>query len=149
MAKNYGRSAYRMTARRKAALRKAQLASAKKRRRRRNAAIGAGIVGASAAAAYIGYSHPDKVRNIASDLKRRTPKFSRLRQGKIVETVQPLKKEETIVDSGVNRGWVNGAGPEADNQSPSLATQQLLTLIAREHKMCVNDLRKKMLETNL
>jgi len=118
MAKNYGRSAYRMTARRKAALRKAQLASAKKRRRRRNAAIGAGIVGASAAAAYIGYSHPDKVRNIASDLKRRTPKFSRLRQGKIVETVQPLKKEETIVDSGVTRGWVNGAGPEAGQSKP-------------------------------
>lgn len=112
------RNAYRMTSRRKAALRKAQLASAKKRRRRRNVAIGAGVLVAGGAAAYGGYKYGPRAANIAGDLKSRTPKSVAGAMGKVRAASQPVQKEVTRIKNGLTRGFVRGAGPDAGQSKP-------------------------------
>lgn len=119
--RGYGRSAYRMTARRKAALRKAQIASAKKRKRNKRIAIGVGVLGAagvSGAVAYAGYRHPEKFSDIASDLRRRTPKNVASTMAKVRDVVQPGRKAKTAAANNISGGWVNGAGPEAGQSKP-------------------------------
>ena len=123
MAKNYsrGRSAYRMTARRKAALRKAQLASAKKRKRNKKIAVGVGVLGVSAVVAYGGYAHGDKISNIAKDLKRRTPKAkaAAAASAAVRNNVQTWVKEKNQTANSMSQGWVKGAGPDAGQSAPN------------------------------
>lgn len=125
MAKKYrSYTPYRMTARRKAALRKAQLASAKKRRRNRRIAAGVGILGLGAlgaTAAYAGYKN-DKAANIAVGLKKRTPQAAKGSVNKIKSVFQPGKKEKTRMRSGLSKGWVSGAGPDAGQSKPNPRT---------------------------
>lgn len=118
--RRYAKSAYRMTSRRKTALRKAQLASAKKRKRR-NAAIAVGVLaGVGAVSVYGGYKHGDKISNIASDLKRRTPTLSKVRksQRKAASTVSPEATHKVNVETGVTGGMTSTAGPSTRNTTP-------------------------------
>lgn len=64
-----GKSAYKMTARRKAALRNAQLISARKRRK--GHAVKVGILASGVAIGVLGHKHGGSVANMAKDLKNR------------------------------------------------------------------------------
>jgi hypothetical protein len=121
MANAYRSRPYRMTARRRAALRKAQLASAKKRRRRRNTAIAGGILAGGATAAYIGYAHGDKAANIAVGLAARTPNAATVRKAgnRVRSASQPLRKEANRIRNGLTKGFRRGAGPEAGQSAPA------------------------------
>ena len=70
-----GKSAYKMTARRKAALKKAQMISARKRRK--NGALkAAGVVGLVGTALVLGHKYGDSGVNMAKDLKGRAFRFT-------------------------------------------------------------------------
>ena len=94
-----GKSAYRMTARRKAALHKAQLISARKRRR--NNAIKVGIVaGGLAVAAYGGHKYGGKASDVASSVKRKL-NMNNVRNS-IAGKISPEMKEQQVLKSAVS-----------------------------------------------
>lgn len=118
MARKYARrNAYRMTPARRAALKKAQLASAKKRSRRRKIAVGVAGVAAGTTAAYVGYKHSDKVSNIAKDMKRRTPTNIVSTTAKVRAAFQPMVKEANKIRTGLTKGFHRGAGPNPGQQA--------------------------------
>ena len=118
MARKYARrAAHRMTPARRAALKKAQLASAKKRSRRRKIAYGVAGVAAGGTAAYVGYKHSDKITNIAGDMKRRTPTSIATTSSRVRAAFQPVAKEATRMRTGLTKGFHRGAGPNAGQQA--------------------------------
>lgn len=129
MARNYRHSGhYRMTPARKAALRKAQLASAKKRKRRQiaGAVVGAGVLGG---AAYAGYKHGHKGADIARDMRSRTPKNVRGVGSKVRAAFQPLAKERTRIMAGLTKGVHRGAGPNAGQAKPAPKPRQYKRIV--------------------
>lgn len=122
MARNYARKGpYRMTSARRAALRKAQLESARKRKRNRRIKIAAGAaVGAAAlgGAAWAGYKHGGKVSDIAKDMRSRTPKSVSGAAARVRAAVQPAATQATRMRNGLTKGFHNGAGPNAGQNAP-------------------------------
>ena len=101
---------YKMTPKRKAALRKAQLASARKRRRNKvikRAAIGTGVAIGVGAGAYLGVKHPATIKKAGAKTAAKTR-----------AAVQPLVKEANRVHSGLTKGFRRGAGPDAGASTP-------------------------------
>lgn len=120
MSKGY-RSAYRMTPARRAALKKAQIASAKKRKRNKRIKIAAGVaVGAMGigGAAYAGYKYGPVAGDIAKDMRARTPKNVAGAMNKVHSAVQPFAKEARRIKAGLTKGFQHGAGPEAGQSAP-------------------------------
>lgn len=118
MAKGYSGRPYRMTSARRAALKKAQIASAKKRKRNKRIKIAAGVGGAAVVAAYAGYKFGPQAGNIAGNLKARTPKNVAGAQSAVRGAVQPLRKQVNRIKNGLTRGKVDGAGPEGASKAP-------------------------------
>lgn len=93
-----------MTARRKAALKKAQMISARKRKKNRalkGAAIGVGGIALAGVAAYGGHKYGGKVSNIASDLKSRNFSMTSIRNN-IAGRISPEMKERQMQQNAVS-----------------------------------------------
>ena len=144
MARAYGGRPYRMTASRRAALRKAQAASAKKRRRNRKIKVAVGTVGVGAFAV-AGYKYGPKAGSIAGGLKARTPKQTRRRiniiKSKLSDAVYPITKEYNRIKSGVTGGKVSGAGPDGPSkwQGPWKRTK-----VSTPTASDINDIRSRV-----
>jgi hypothetical protein len=94
--KTRARQAYRMTSRRKAALRKAQLASAAKRKRNaKRVAIGVGAIGAVGLAAYAG-NRIGSGKGIAGDLKGRNLSMTNIRNKAAARIAVSDKAKEKV-----------------------------------------------------
>lgn len=104
-----GKSAYKMTARRKAALRKAQLISARKRKKN-NVKMAVGALALASVAAYGGHKYGGSAANIAKDLKSRGFRFTNPKNS--VEGVITPESKEAVVKT-------NAASPaSAARQAP-------------------------------
>lgn len=112
-----GKQAYRMTARRKAALKRAQLISARKRRKNR-AINGVLAGGALAAVAAYGYRQ-GAFKGIAADLKGRDFRFTNTRS-QVAKFVQPPVKEANVVANAVSPASVKPQA--APVNSPSMGS---------------------------
>ncbi len=100
MAGRPARRAYRMTARRRAALRKAQMASAKKRKRNKNlkrAAIGVGAVAALGTAAYVGTRLGNSSGGIAGDLRGRKLSMNSVKNAAVARVAANPRVKEAVM----------------------------------------------------
>lgn len=113
-----GKSAYRMTARRKSALRKAQLISAKKRKRNNAIGLSVGALAVASIGAYGGYKLHGSNSGIATDLKSRNFRFTNTRNS-IQGRITPLWKERNMMDNAVSPA---SAAPQADPIKPPKAS---------------------------
>lgn len=122
MASKYARRGrYRMTPARRAALKKAQAESARRRKRNRRIKIVAGTalgVAGLGTAAYVGYKHGHKASSIAADLRSRTPKSVTGASARVRAAVQPATKRLNSIRFGLTKGFKNGAGPNAGQSKP-------------------------------
>jgi hypothetical protein len=114
-----GKSAYKMTARRKAALRKAQLASARKRSQRRKVAGGVAVgVVALAGTAYLGAKYGQS--NIGADLKSRGFGMTNARNKMAARmATDPNVKEAIMKKQAVSpppNRWAEGVAKAAELQ---------------------------------
>lgn len=135
MAGRPARRAYRMTARRRAALRKAQMASARKRKRNKNikrAAIGVGAVAALGTAAYVGTRLGNSSGGIAGDLRGRKLSMNSVKNAAVARiATNPRVKEAVMKANAVSpptRGMENPKplitnDPVASAPSPAKAAQ--------------------------
>lgn len=103
MATRKVRQAYRLTARRKAALRKAQIASARKRRRNKRIAVGVGVGAiALAGTSYVGY-RVGSGKSIATDLRARDFSMTNVKNRFAARAAaNPLVKEKVLQDHAVS-----------------------------------------------
>lgn len=94
-----GKSAYRLTARRKTALRRAQLISARKRKK--SAAIKVGILAGGVALGVLGTKYGPNAVNMAKDLKNRNFRFNNP-DNSVVGTMTPEANETVMKGNAVS-----------------------------------------------
>lgn len=120
-------AAYKFTPKRKAALRKAQLISARKRRRNKikKVAVGTGIVAGVGVGAYLGVKHQGTIKNGAARAKA---------------AVQPFAKEATLIKHGLTKGFHKGAGPDAGQSNPHAGFRRVhIPTISKEEQQRLMD----------
>lgn len=110
-----GKSAYRMTARRKSALRKAQLVSARKRKK--GIAVKVGILASGVAVGALGYKYKGHAANIATDLKGRAFRFANPGNS-LTGQMTPEWKEANMAGNAVSP-------PSAARQAPPVNSPQM------------------------
>lgn len=110
-----GKSAYRLTARRRVALRRAQLISARKRRK--NNAIKVGILAAGITAGVLGTKYGGSAANIAKDIKNRGFRFNN--PANKAQTT-PAGLEANMLENAVSPAAVARQAPPV--KSPSMGS---------------------------
>ena len=114
-----GKQAYRMTSRRKVALRKAQLASARKRKGMNKALKSVGVAGALGVAA-LGYKI-SKSSSIQADIKGRDFRFTNSRNA-LAGRISPQWKEANVINNAVSPASAARQAPPVTEAKASNST---------------------------